>query len=332
MTLDPARAKIVRAAAFAALIQAFVVSDFSVALAANHSFSAQPLLFKITSVWGNHEGSMLLWVLILVLFGALVALFGRNLPGEPGSSMISPHLHWGELSPSQVWHCVLHAAHEARQDAGQAIETYLGELIWREFSAYLLWHRPALPEQPLREAFARLPFRDAPGELRRWQRGQTGIPIVDAGMRQLWHIGWMHNRVRMIAASFLVKQLLVAWQDGEIWFWDTLVDADLANNAVSWQWIAGTGIDSQPFFRVFNPVTQGERWDPDGAYVRRWVPELAKLPAQWVHKPWAAPADILRKAGVRIGDTYPAPMVDLADARGRALSAYRATVKAANAG
>ena len=256
---------------------------------------------------------------------------GRNLPGEPGSSMISPHLHWGELSPAQVWHGVLHAVHETGQDAGKAVETYLGELIWREFSAALLWNRPALPEAPLRDAFARLPFRDAPGDLRCWQRGRTGIPIVDAGMRQLWHIGWMHNRVRMIAASFLVKQLLIAWQSGEAWFWDTLVDADLANNAASWQWVAGTGIDSQPFFRVFNPVAQGERWDPEGAYVRRWVPELARLPARWIHQPWAAPDAVVSDAGVRIGETYPAPMVDLATARNRALAAYRTTVKQAAA-
>ena len=256
---------------------------------------------------------------------------GRNLPGEPGSSMISPHLHWGELSPSRVWHGVLHAAHETGLETGQAVQTYLGELVWREFSAYLLWHRPALPDTPLREAFARLPFRHAPGELRSWQCGQTGIPIVDAGMRQLWHIGWMHNRVRMIAASFLVKQLLIAWQSGEAWFWDTLVDADLASNAASWQWIAGTGIDSQPFFRVFNPVAQGERWDPEGAYVRRWVPELGRLPARWVHQPWAAPDAVLSEAGVRIGHSYPAPIVDLATARNRALAAYRATVKQAAA-
>jgi len=256
---------------------------------------------------------------------------GRNLPGEPGSSMISPHLHWGELSPVTVWHSVLHAAHAAGESTGHAIETYLGELIWREFSAYVLMHNPALPEMPLREAFARLPFRDAPGDLHRWQRGLTGLPIVDAGMRQLWRIGWMHNRVRMIAASFLVKQLLIAWQSGEAWFWDTLVDADLANNAASWQWIAGTGIDSQPFFRVFNPVSQGERWDAHGAYVRRWVPELAGLPDRWVHRPWEAPESVLAAAGVRIGETYPAPMVDLASARSRALAAYRATVKQAAA-
>jgi deoxyribodipyrimidine photo-lyase len=252
---------------------------------------------------------------------------GRNLPGEPGSSMISPHLHWGELSPGEVWHRVVRAAQADGQDRGTAVETYLGELVWREFSAYLLWHRPALPEAPLREAFARLPFRDAPGDLRRWERGETGIPIVDAGMRQLWRIGWMHNRVRMIAASFLVKQLLVAWQAGEAWFWDTLVDADLASNAASWQWIAGTGIDSQPFFRVFNPVSQGERWDPNGAYVRRWVPELARLPGTWIHQPWKAPDGVLDAAGVRIGETYPAPMMDLGSARARALAAYRATVK-----
>jgi len=240
---------------------------------------------------------------------------GRNLPGEPGTSMVSPHLHWGELSPSQVWHTGLHAA----QRTGAGLDTFLGEILWREFSAYLLWHRPHLPDQPLREAFARLPNRHDPAELARWQKGQTGVPIVDAGLRQLWHVGWMHNRVRMIAASFLVKNLLIAWQDGEAWFWDTLVDADLASNAASWQWIAGTGIDSQPFFRVFNPVSQGEKWDPDGAYVRRWVPELAALPPRFVHRPWAAPASLR--------PDYPAPMVDLATSRTRALDAYRATVK-----
>ncbi len=240
---------------------------------------------------------------------------GRNLPGEPGTSMISPHLHWGELSPAQVWHTGLAAA----ERTGAGLDTFLGEILWREFSAYLLWHRPHMPEQPLRAAFAQLANRDDPAGLARWQRGQTGIPIVDAGLRQLWHIGWMHNRVRMIAASFLVKNLLIAWQQGENWFWDTLVDADLASNAASWQWIAGSGIDSQPFFRVFNPVSQGETWDPDGAYVRRWVPELAGLPAKYVHRPWAAPD------GPPPG--YPAPMADLAASRARALAAYRAAVR-----
>ena len=241
---------------------------------------------------------------------------GRNLPGEPGTSMLSPHLHWGELSPVQVWH----TARDAARQTSEGMETYLGEILWREFSAYLLHHKPDLPSAPLRPEFARLPYRDAqaPSELRAWQRGRTGVPIVDAGMRQLWHLGWMHNRVRMIAASFLVKHLMMSWQAGEAWFWDTLVDADLASNAASWQWIAGSGIDSQPFFRIFNPVAQGAKFDADGAYVRRWVPELADVPARYVHAPWTAP-DPPRH--------YPAPVVDLNEGRLRALDAYRSTVR-----
>ena len=255
---------------------------------------------------------------------------GRNLPGQPGTSMLSAHLHWGEISPGQVWGAVAKAAGTAPTDTG-AIGTYLGEILWREFSAYLLWHNPTLPERPLRPRFAALPARHADRELHAWQRGQTGVPIVDAGMRQLWHIGWMHNRVRMIAASFLVKHLLMSWQTGEAWFWDTLVDADLASNAASWQWIAGCGIDSQPFFRVFNPVSQGEKFDPDGAYVRRWVPELAKLPDRYLHAPFTAPAEMLAKAGVVLGKTYPHPLVELSAGRQRALEAYRTTVREAAA-
>ncbi len=252
---------------------------------------------------------------------------GRNLPGQPGTSMVSPHLHWGELSPGQVWH----TAEQAAQETGKGLEVFLGEILWREFSAYLLWHNPHMPEQPLRPDFARLAVRDDAGDLQAWQRGQTGIPIVDAGMRQLWQLGWMHNRVRMIAASFLVKQLLLPWQAGEAHFWDTLVDADLASNAASWQWIAGCGIDSQPFFRVFNPVSQGEKFDPDGAYVRAWVPELARMPDDFVHAPWAAPRAVLAGAGVELGRTYPNPIADLPHARQRALDAYRTTVRRAAA-
>ena len=200
---------------------------------------------------------------------------------------------------------------------------FLSEILWREFAAYLLWHKPHLPEQPLRPRFANLPFRHDEKQLHAWQRGHTGIPIVDAGMRQLWQIGWMHNRVRMIAASFLVKHLLTDWREGETWFWDTLVDADLASNAASWQWIAGSGIDSQPFFRVFNPVTQGQKFDPAGAYVRRWVPELAELPDRHIHTPWTAPA------AMRQGLGYPAPIIDLSEGRQRALDAYRDTVREA---
>jgi deoxyribodipyrimidine photo-lyase len=246
---------------------------------------------------------------------------GRNLPGRAGTSMLSPRLHWGELSPGQVWHAAQSAP------SGEGRETYLGEILWREFAAYLLWHRPEMPEQPLRPAFGNLPFRDAPDELRAWQRGRTGIPIVDAGMRQLWQIGWMHNRVRMIAASLLVKHLLIDWREGERWFWDTLVDADLASNAASWQWVAGSGLDSQPFFRVFNPVSQGETWDAAGDYVRHFVPELAGLPERYLHAPWTAPAPVLREAGVSLGRDYPRPIVDLAETRRRALDAYRATVR-----
>ena len=247
---------------------------------------------------------------------------GRNLPGEDGTSMLSAHLHWGELSPAQVWHAASDAAADAHAGP-EGRDVFLSEILWREFAAYLLWHNPHLPEQPLRPRFAKLPFRHAPKQLHAWQRGRTGIPIVDAGMRQLWQIGWMHNRVRMIAASFLVKHLLTDWREGEAWFWDTLVDADLASNAASWQWIAGSGIDSQPFFRVFNPVTQGQKFDPAGAYVRRWVPELADLPDRHVHTPWTAPS------AMREGLDYPAPVIDLSEGRQRALDAYRNTVREA---
>jgi deoxyribodipyrimidine photo-lyase len=250
---------------------------------------------------------------------------GRNPPGQDGTSRLSAHLHWGELSPRQVWH-------GARAlPPGDGLDTFLGEILWREFAAYLLWHHRSMPDRPLRPAFAHLPFRQSKAELVAWQRGQTGFPIVDAGMRQLWQTGWMHNRVRMIAASFLVKHLLIDWREGERWFWDTLVDADLASNAASWQWVAGSGIDSQPFFRVFNPMSQGETWDPHGEYVRRWVPELAGLPDRFLHAPWTAPDHVLREAGVQLGRTYPHPLVDLAATRQRALDTYRATVRGAAA-
>lgn len=242
---------------------------------------------------------------------------GRNIPGEDLTSMLSPHLHWGELSPAQVWHAARLAG------SGPAHDVFTGEILWHEFSAYLLWHKPALPDEPLRPMFAKLAWRNDEADLRTWERGQTGIPIVDAGMRQLWHIGWMHNRVRMITASFLVKHLLVSWQLGEAWFWDTLVDGDLAANSASWQWIAGSGIDAQPFFRVFNPVTQGEKFDSSGTYVRRWVPELATVPDRWLHAPWTAPADVLAKAGVSLGQSYPRPVIDLAAGRDRALAAFK---------
>ncbi|UPY34952.1 FAD-binding domain-containing protein [Sediminicoccus sp. KRV36] len=241
----------------------------------------------------------------------------RNLPGIPGTSGLSPHLRFGEISPRQVWH-----AARAAGVAGDA--TFLKEILWREFAYHLLWHRPDMPETPLQEVFARFPWQPDAGHLRAWQRGMTGYPIVDAGMRQLWRSGWMHNRVRMITASFLVKHLLQPWQAGEDWFWDTLVDGDLASNAASWQWVAGCGADAAPYFRIFAPVLQGEKFDTDGAYVRRWVPELARLPDRFLHKPWEAPDIILRGAGIRLGTDYPYPIIAHGEGRARALAAYAA--------
>jgi deoxyribodipyrimidine photo-lyase len=242
----------------------------------------------------------------------------RDMPAARGTSMLSPHLHFGELSAIQLWHAI------AGQPTGMGRETFIRELLWREFSIHLLWQHPDMPEQPLRQEFSNIPWRDDRAALRAWQRGETGIPIVDAGMRQLWQTGWMHNRVRMIVASLLVKHLLIPWQVGEAWFWDTLLDADLANNAASWQWVAGSGADAAPYFRIFNPVLQGRKFDAEGTYVRRFVPELAALDAVHIHAPWLAPDAALTKAGVRLGATYPWPIVDLAGGRTRALAAYEA--------
>jgi len=248
----------------------------------------------------------------------------RDLPAEAGTSMLSPHLHWGEISIDAVWRAV--DATRTKRHEGK--RTFLKELIWREFAAYLLWHNEDLDTAPMKPDFARLPWRRAPAELRAWQGGRTGIPIVDAGMRQLWQTGWMHNRVRMITASFLVKHLLIPWQDGEAWFWDTLVDADAASNAASWQWIAGCGADAAPYFRIFNPVLQGRKFDPGGTYVRRFVPEIVNLPDRHVHAPWQSPEIILRGAGITLGKTYPYPIVDLKEGRERALSAFKTIGKA----
>jgi len=242
----------------------------------------------------------------------------RNRPDHQHTSRLSPHLHFGEISPIQVWHAAM-SVHEHHNDR----DCFLSELAWREFSYHLLYHFPHLPETPFKPAFGAFPWKKSKKLLQKWQQGQTGYPIVDAGMRELWHTGWMHNRVRMVVASFLIKHLLQPWQEGEAWFWDTLVDADLANNAASWQWVAGCGADAAPYFRIFNPVLQGEKFDPNGDYVRKWVPELAKLPNKYLHAPWEAPADELLKAGVRLGRTYPPPSVEHAKARESALAAYQ---------
>lgn len=247
---------------------------------------------------------------------------GRDQPGRDYTSKLSPYLAFGEISPRQIWHAVRHAADRAGTGMDRNRETYIKELIWRDFAAHTLYHQPHLPQAPLDQRFEKFTWLDSDVNLRAWQRGKTGYPIVDAGMRQLWQTGWMHNRVRMIVASFLTKHLLIKWQEGETWFWDTLVDADLASNTFNWQWVAGSGADAAPYFRIFNPMLQGIKFDPEGDYVRQYVPELAKMPAKYIHEPWNAPADILAKAGVKLGGNYPAPIVDHSTARNRALAAF----------
>jgi deoxyribodipyrimidine photo-lyase len=253
----------------------------------------------------------------------------RNRMDLDTTSKLSPHLHWGEISPWTVWQ----SAHDtAAQDQTLAkdIEIFGNELLWREFSHHLLAAAPNLPDANWKPTFDQFPWSNGEGpEVAAWRAGRTGYPLVDAAMRELWTTGFMHNRARMVAASFLIKHLLVDWRIGEAWFWDTLVDADLANNAASWQWVAGSGADASPFFRIFNPVSQGETYDPEGRYVRRWVKELAHLPDQFIHNPSKAPALVLGEAGVELGRTYPLPIVDHSFARNRALAAFQSLKAAA---
>jgi len=240
----------------------------------------------------------------------------RNRPDLRGTSRLSPHLAVGTISPLSIWNGV-----QSSMASGVVSENegrkFLSEIAWREFAYHLLYHNPLMPTEPLRAAFGAFAWREDDRSFRAWTRGATGVPIVDAGMRELWRTGWMHNRVRMIVASFLVKNLLIDWRKGERWFWDTLVDADPANNPASWQWVAGCGADAAPYFRIFNPVTQGEKFDPDGAYVRKFVPEIAALPAKFIHAPWKAPGISARLA-------YPPPIVDPDQSRKRALAVYSA--------
>jgi deoxyribodipyrimidine photo-lyase len=246
---------------------------------------------------------------------------GRNFPERPNVSRLSPHLHFGEISPNQIWAQAERMGIEGGFD--DDLDCFQSELGWREFSHALLYHKPTLTRENLQKKFDHFPWLNDKTLLKAWQQGQTGYPLVDAGMRELWQTGYMHNRVRMVVGSFLVKNLLTHWHHGEDWFWDCLVDADLAANSASWQWIAGCGADAAPYFRVFNPVTQSERFDPNGTYIRKYVPELAALPNKYLHNPGAAPATVLLEAGVSLGKDYPEPIVELKESRERALAAFK---------
>ncbi|MGA0531490.1 cryptochrome/photolyase family protein [Hansschlegelia sp. KR7-227] len=246
----------------------------------------------------------------------------RDRPDRSSTSRMSPHLRFGEISPHQLWHAVERARAEGPA-SGRDVEKFRAELGWREFSYHLLHHFPDLADRNFQARFDAFPWANPKPEHRTaWRKGLTGYPIVDAGMRQLWTTGWMHNRVRMICASFLIKDLMIDWREGERWFWDTLVDADPANNAASWQWVAGSGADAAPYFRVFNPSLQGVKFDPNGDYVRAFVPELGDMPARWIHAPWEAPRETLARVGVVLGETYPDRVVDHSFARDRALAAF----------
>ena len=251
---------------------------------------------------------------------------GRDIPAKRYTSRLAPHLKFGEMSPRQVWASAQQRKLSAPQWNG-AIDKFLAEIGWREFCYQLIDLFGAMPDRPFKQQFSGFPWDNSVDHLRAWQRGMTGYPIVDAGMRELWQTGFMHNRVRMIVASFLTKHLLVHWIEGERWFWDCLLDADIASNACSWQWVAGSGADAAPYFRIFNPIAQGQKFDPEGDYVKRWCPELAELPKKFLHEPWEAPALTLAGAGVALGEDYPHPIVDHKTARQGALDAYEVIKK-----
>ena len=277
--------------------------------------SAQRWSEKLHDAWipGEKQGHSMLETFV----SSAMNLYSkqRDYPNLFSTSHLSPYLSFGEISPKQILAYV-----RAKSDLKP--EAFIRQLGWREFSSYLLYHFPRMQNSPLRQEFRNFEWQNDKNGLSAWQIGATGYPIVDAGMRQLWKTGWMHNRVRMIVASFLVKDLLIDWKLGAAWFWDTLVDADIANNSAGWQWVAGCGADAAPYFRIFNPVLQGNKFDPDGAYVREWVPELKKLPDKYIHSPWTASKEELFESGIIPGETYPHPIIDHSFARDRALSRF----------
>jgi deoxyribodipyrimidine photo-lyase len=290
--------------------------------AVDTTYSAPRWVSKLASHWQPGERAALIRLHDFLENRLAGYADERDFPARSVTSQLSPYLAFGEISPRQIWHSAQSVAH-SRPEATAAVEKFLSELAWRDFNYTQYFHRIDIANVPMQERFSRLAWREDSSALTAWTQGRTGFPIVDAGMRELWATGTMHNRVRMLVASLVCKNLLLDWRLGEQWFWDTLVDADPASNPGNWQWVAGSGLDASPFFRIFNPVIQGERFDAEGGYVRRWVPELALLPDEWLHKPFEAPPAVLRAAGVQLGTSYPRPIVDLKMSRERALDALK---------
>ena len=278
---------------------------------------------KMISLWSPGEEGALNKIEEFISHGLNNYKEGRNFPSNQNVSQLSPHLHFGEVSPNQVWYRA--KTKEGKLGIKKDLDHFLSELGWREFSFNLLYHFPFLPKENLQKKFDNFPWDNDKDKLKKWQKGLTGYPIVDAGMQELWQTGYMHNRLRMVVGSFLVKNLLLHWHHGERWFWDCLIDADLASNSAGWQWIAGSGADAAPYFRIFNPITQGQKFDPDGKYTRKYLPVLNDMPDKFLFNPWEAPEDVLRSAGVKLGENYPLPIVEIGSSRQKALEAFATT-------
>ena len=278
---------------------------------------------KMISLWSPGEEGALNKIEEFISNGLNNYKEGRNFPSNQNVSQLSPHLHFGEVSPNQVWYRA--KTKEGKLGIKKDLDHFLSELGWREFSFNLLYHFPFLPKENLQKKFDNFPWDNDKDKLKKWQKGLTGYPIVDAGMQELWQTGYMHNRLRMVVGSFLVKNLLLHWHHGERWFWDCLIDADLASNSAGWQWIAGSGADAAPYFRIFNPITQGQKFDPDGKYTRKYLPVLNDMPDKFLFNPWEAPEDVLRSAGVKLGENYPLPIVEIGSSRQKALEAFATT-------
>ena len=283
--------------------------------------SSHPWEQKIKNYWGFGEDIAMKKLNHFIKKGLVGYKTERDYPAKENTSKLSPNLHFGEISPYQIWDAVRDI--DSTSFPKEDLDHFLSELVWREFSCYLMTHFNDLPSNNFQPKFDKFPWRFDETLFNAWKKGQTGYPIVDAGMRELWETGYMHNRVRMVVASFLVKNLVIHWHYGRDWFWDCLVDADLANNSASWQWVAGCGADAAPYFRIFNPITQGEKFDSSGIYTRKFVPELQFLPDKYLFKPWIAPLDVLKDSGIVLGQNYPHPIVDLETSRDEALEAYK---------